>query len=416
MRSKILLLIILFICLAGAGLYFGNEYRKISDLHSKLEEAIGTDAGYVETILKLESESSSVTYLELLDLCAKSIEQRTGLIIELRGLYPGIESTLKEELLVYLNEENELIRQKAAFYRKRLSLSSSVESFEEHISDPPTSSYGWERYFKRFAKLTSDIAQASQEMSDIATNFSLTYERLAKQESQIETSMETQGVRFISVFQKYQEGNLSLVEDVKTWVQSVRSQNEAHMNSIALFYPNGERMNQQAPDVFKVEFKTGMGDFVVEVTRDLAPMGADRFYNLVNAGFYTECRFFRVIPKFMAQFGYHGAPQITAIWIDATIPDDPVKASNERGTITFATRGPNTRTTQLFINFDNNSYLDEQGFAPLGQVVEGMDVVDSLYSGYGEQPNQQDLGMRGNEYLNTQFPLLDYIKLARTVD
>ena len=191
---------------------------------------------------------------------------------------------------------------------------------------------------------------------------------------------------------------------------SVEVDNEALMD------PANAAMNQQAPDQFDVEFNTSKGIFVVAATRDLAPNGVDRFYNLVKAGFYNECRFFRVVPNFMAQFGFHGDPEVTKVWFNASIPDDPRKESNTRGKITFATRGPNTRTTQLFINFKDNSYLDGQGFTPFGEISKGMDVVDSIHSGYGEKPNQQQIGIKGNRYLNKIFPDLDYIISARVID
>ena len=180
--------------------------------------------------------------------------------------------------------------------------------------------------------------------------------------------------------------------------------------------PKSPEMTKKAPDDFNVEFKTSKGSFVVSVDRNLAPNGVDRFYNLVNAGFYTECRFFRVMENFMAQFGFHGNPEVTGVWADATIPDDPIKGSNTRGTITFATRGANTRTTQLFINLIDNSRLDGQGFAAFGSVTQGMDVVDSIHSGYGEKPSQQQLGRKGNSYLKKLFPDMDYIEYARIVD
>ena len=143
-------------------------------------------------------------------------------------------------------------------------------------------------------------------------------------------------------------------------------------------------LNEQAPAVYKAKFDTSKGRFVVEVHRDWAPNGADRFYNLVKNGFYNDARFFRVIDGFMVQFGINGDPKISAVWRDANIKDDPVKQSNTRGMITFATAGPNTRTTQVFINFGDNAALDGQGFSPFGKVVSGMEVVDSLYAGYGE--------------------------------
>jgi peptidyl-prolyl cis-trans isomerase A (cyclophilin A) len=180
-------------------------------------------------------------------------------------------------------------------------------------------------------------------------------------------------------------------------------------------------LTETAPPVYKAKFDTSKGAFVVEVHRDWAPNGADRFYNLVKNGFYNNARFFRVIEGFMVQFGISGDPKISAVWQDANIPDDPVKQSNERGMITFATAGPDTRTTQVFINFGDNASLDGQGFAPFGKVVSGMDVVDSLFSGYGEGapsgrgPNQGIVQSLGNPYLEKAFPKLDFIKTATIV-
>ncbi len=182
---------------------------------------------------------------------------------------------------------------------------------------------------------------------------------------------------------------------------------------------NPAALTEQAPATFKANFDTSKGLFVVEVHRDWAPIGADRFYNLVKSGFYDDVRFFRVIEGFMAQFGIHGNPAVMKSWRSAQIKDDPVKQSNKRGYVVFATGGPNTRTTQLFINFgDNSRGLDGQGFAPFGQVVTGMDVVDKIYNGYGEGaprgngPDQGRLQAEGNAYLNKDFPKLDYIKTA----
>src|SRR5213596_1497254 len=141
---------------------------------------------------------------------------------------------------------------------------------------------------------------------------------------------------------------------------------------------------QQAPDSFRVRISTTKGDFVIAVHRAWAPRGADRFYNLVRSGFYDGVRFFRVIPGFMAQFGIHGDTAVTAAWRPRVIQDDPVRRTNGRGMVSFATAGPGTRTTQLFINYSDNSRLDGMGFSPFGRVVEGMDVVDRLYGGYGE--------------------------------
>jgi peptidyl-prolyl cis-trans isomerase A (cyclophilin A) len=184
-------------------------------------------------------------------------------------------------------------------------------------------------------------------------------------------------------------------------------------NSQILSNPGHPKMNEQAPTTFKAEFTTSAGDFVVEVTRDFSPHGADRFYNLVKEGFFDGQRFFRVVPGFVVQFGIHGDPQISAVWRDANIPDDPVQTTNARGTLTFATAGPNTRTTQLFINYRDNNRLDGMGFSPFGKIVEGMDVVEKINSEYGEKPSQGKIQAEGNAYLEDKFPKLDYIERAR---
>ena len=184
---------------------------------------------------------------------------------------------------------------------------------------------------------------------------------------------------------------------------------------------NPAALNAQAPAVYKVRFDASKGAFVIEVHRDWAPNGADRFYNLVKNGFYDNTRFFRVVSGFMVQFGINGDPRISAQWREANIPDDPVRQSNQRGYITFATAGPNTRTTQVFINFADNRPLDRQGFSPFGRVVSGINVVDALYSGYGEGapqgqgPEQGRIQSEGNAYLIRGFPKLDYIKKATIV-
>jgi peptidyl-prolyl cis-trans isomerase A (cyclophilin A) len=173
----------------------------------------------------------------------------------------------------------------------------------------------------------------------------------------------------------------------------------------------------RAPAVFKVRFNTTKGDFVVEAHRDWAPNGVDRFYNLVKLGMLDDVGFFRAIDGFMVQFGIPGDPALSARWRGANIPDDPVgKQSNLRGFVTFAMAGPNTRTTQLFINYADNSRLDSMGFPPIGKVVEGMKVVDSLFK-TGENPPQVQgaLQMRGNAYLHQAFPQLDYVKTATLV-
>jgi peptidyl-prolyl cis-trans isomerase A (cyclophilin A) len=169
------------------------------------------------------------------------------------------------------------------------------------------------------------------------------------------------------------------------------------------------------PDVYRVKFETTKGDFTVEVTKAWAPLGAARFHQLVSQKFYDNARFFRVISGFMVQFGLPADPAVASLWRNRNLRDDRVVHSNTRGMITYAMAGPNTRTTQVFINFGNNAGLDSQGFAPFGKVVAGMDVVDSLYSGYGENPDQGQIQAQGNAYLQAQFPKLDYIKTARIV-
>ena len=173
------------------------------------------------------------------------------------------------------------------------------------------------------------------------------------------------------------------------------------------------KLKETAPATFRANFDTSVGPFVVEVTRTWAPNGADRFYNLVKYGYFDGGRFFRVIPNFMVQFGIHGDPKLNAVWRDANISDDPVTQSNKRGFVTFATRGPNSRTTQLFINFKDNAGLDGQGFAPFGQVVSGMEVVDKINAEHRETPDQGLIQTQGNAYLTKAFPSLDYIKSAR---
>src|SRR4051795_761434 len=179
---------------------------------------------------------------------------------------------------------------------------------------------------------------------------------------------------------------------------------------------NPAALTEKAPALYKVRFDTSKGAFVVEVHRDWAPNGADRFYNLVKNGFFDDARFFRVVSGFMVQFGINADPRISAPWRSATIKDDPVRQSNKRGYITFATSGPDSRTSHVFINFADNSRLDGQGFAPFGQVTSGMNVVDALHSGYGEGapsgrgPEQGRIQREGNAYLKKDFPNLDYIK------
>jgi peptidyl-prolyl cis-trans isomerase A (cyclophilin A) len=168
-----------------------------------------------------------------------------------------------------------------------------------------------------------------------------------------------------------------------------------------------------APATYRVDVVTTRGPFVVDVRRDLAPNGADRFYALVKAKYFDGARFYRVVPGFVVQFGAAADPKVTKAW-NVPMPDDPVVASNVRGTITFAaTSAPNSRTTHVFINLGNNRRLDALGFAPFGRVVTGMDVVGAIFAGYGEQPDQDQTGESGNRYLEKTFPKLDYIKTAR---
>ena len=185
---------------------------------------------------------------------------------------------------------------------------------------------------------------------------------------------------------------------------------------------NPAKATEKAPETFKVKFVTTKGDVTLEINRSWSPLGADRFYNLVKAGFFTDVAFFRVIAGFMVQFGIHGDPAVASAWRAASIQDDPVKQSNAKGYISYAMAGPNTRTTQLFINFGNNANLDASGFSPFGKVTEGMDIVESIYSGYGEGapngrgPDQGLVQRQGNKYLKADFPKMDYIKSAQLLN
>jgi peptidyl-prolyl cis-trans isomerase A (cyclophilin A) len=190
----------------------------------------------------------------------------------------------------------------------------------------------------------------------------------------------------------------------------------AQKSSASLLDPSSLKL--QAPAVFDAKFTTTKGDFVVEVTRAWSPRGADRFYNLVKYHFFDGAAFFRVLQGFVVQFGISPRPDVSQAWINAKIDDDPVTQSNTRGMLTFATSGPNTRTTQLFISLGENTNLDGMGFSPFGKVTSGMDVVDKLYSEYGEGapngngPDQNRIQNEGKAYLEKSFPLLDTIKTA----
>jgi peptidyl-prolyl cis-trans isomerase A (cyclophilin A) len=204
-------------------------------------------------------------------------------------------------------------------------------------------------------------------------------------------------------------------------VQAEDARKEEKPSTASPGFTDPAKLTGPAPETFKAQFDTTRGKFTIEVTRSLSPNGADRFYNLVHSGYFKDVAFFRVIPGFMCQFGIHGDPGVSAKWRAAAIADDPVKGSNTRGTITFATAGPNTRTTQLFINFADNINLNGMGFSPFGKVTEGMDVVDKINGEYGEGaprgggPNQGRVQAEGNTYLKKDFPNLDYIKSATIV-
>lgn len=179
---------------------------------------------------------------------------------------------------------------------------------------------------------------------------------------------------------------------------------------------------ETAPESFQVRLETTKGGILIRVTRSWAPLGADRFYNLVKAGYYDGVAFHRVLKNFVAEWGIHGDPWVNAAWRQALMADEPVRESNTRGRLTFSKNTPNSRTVQVFINLKNNSSLDSQGFSPFGEVVEGMDVVESLYSEYGDGPPRgegvyQAMAIaRGDEYLNEEFPLLDRIERAVLVE
>ena len=179
---------------------------------------------------------------------------------------------------------------------------------------------------------------------------------------------------------------------------------------------NPAALKEKAPDTFKVKFDTTKGPIIVEVHRDWAPLGADRFYNMVRNGFFDGVRFFRVIPNFMAQFGINGNPAVNAAWDKVDLKDDPGgKQSNTRGTLSYGNTGrPNSRGTQVFINYTDNSRLDAQGFTPFGLVVEGMDVADKLNAEYGSAPQnaQGRISAEGNKFLVASYPKLDYVKTA----
>ena len=172
------------------------------------------------------------------------------------------------------------------------------------------------------------------------------------------------------------------------------------------------------PDIYRVSMDTSKGAVVLEIMRAWAPRGADHFYELVRSGYYDGDRFYRVMPRFVVQFGINGDPQVSQLWSSLRIPDDPVKQKNRKGTVTFASSGPGARTTQVFVNMRDNPALDRQGFAPIGHVASGMDVLERLYSGYGDMPPRGsgpdgvEIERQGVSYLENHFPRLDYITKA----
>ena len=182
--------------------------------------------------------------------------------------------------------------------------------------------------------------------------------------------------------------------------------------------PKAAAKEEPTPEVFQVKLDTSKGPVVVEIHRDWAPRGVDHFYTLVKTGFYDGDRFFRVVRNSIVQFGINGDPKLNRLWSTANLPDDPVKEKNVKGTLTYATTGPSGRATQLFFNLRDNRALDKQGFAPIGRVTSGMDVVESWYGSYGDWPPRGQgpdpalIAVEGNEYLTSHFPRLDYIRKA----
>lgn len=212
----------LVIALGGGGFFVGSHYLAVARLNDKLEEAVGRDSGYTETILKIEAESGSMTYAELFSLCEKSIDDRTNLIVELRGLYPDIDSKVKNALVEHLTHENELIRQKVGFYRKQLAVSTALELYTEHIADPPSSYYGWDYFKARSAKLKNEATQAISEMVAEGSQFVKTYETVAQRERALGDQMDRAGLRFIRVFERYKAQNVDKARETIRTMQDLK--------------------------------------------------------------------------------------------------------------------------------------------------------------------------------------------------
>lgn len=215
MRKKLLLVVPITLITLSLGSIIGYRQYRISQLNAKLEEAIGKDAGYTETILKLESDSSKMTFAEVFDLCNKSIEARTSLIVELRGIYPSVDYELKQPLIAFLNSENDVIRAKREFYRKQLELSSSIHSFNEQVANRPTSYYGWDFHFERLKRMARDMSKAAQETDDSAASFLDIYQKTLKVEGGVAKAASKAGVRFEPAFQRYEQGNKKSAEETR---------------------------------------------------------------------------------------------------------------------------------------------------------------------------------------------------------
>ena len=220
--AKIAIVIALALVVIGVTGYVVNRQMKISALNAKLEEAVGRDAGYTETIIKVEAEASSMTFKELFDLCEKSIEGRTNLIVELRGLYPEIKSELKDNLIDFLNAENELIRKKSGFYRKQLAFSSSLDTYKDCYKDYLRSTYSYSFYRERYEDAKTEVRKAALEVVEYADGFITTYQTLVKQEADVRQTMDQSGLRFVGFFEKYQSTNLKLAEDAKTTASEIK--------------------------------------------------------------------------------------------------------------------------------------------------------------------------------------------------